>query len=88
MLLDMTPFTGSDWDAMFDSDDIASRFRALSEVRHYAVIGAPDRAAKMIGWMDKVIAVKAKEFDTSERAKAWAFIGASEADTASRIRSA
>lgn len=76
MLLDLTGFTGSDWDSMLDDDVISSRFRALTHVSKYAVIGAPDRAAKMIGIMDKVIPVKAQAFDASEGAAAWAFVGA------------
>ncbi|MEL6644821.1 MAG: STAS/SEC14 domain-containing protein [Pseudomonadota bacterium] len=77
MLLDLTAFTGSDWDSMLDGDVIASRFRALSEVRRDAVIGAPDRAAKMIGFMDKIIPVEAKAFDTEDSREAWDFVGAS-----------
>lgn len=77
MLLDLTAFTGSDWDSMLDGDVIASRFRALSEVRRYAVIGAPDRAAKMITFMDKIIPVEAKAFDTADSRQAWDFVGAS-----------
>jgi len=76
MLLDLTGFTGSDWDSMLDGDVIESRFRALRHVKKYAVIGAPDRAAKMIGLMDKVIPVEAKAFDASDVAAAWAFVGA------------
>ncbi|ABD54983.1 STAS/SEC14 domain-containing protein [Jannaschia sp. CCS1] len=79
MLLDLTAFTGSDWDSMLDGDVIKSRFRSLSEVRRYAVIGAPDRAAKMIEFMDKIIPVEAKAFDANQKDAAWAFVGASEA---------
>lgn len=77
MLLDLTGFTGSDWDSMLDGDVITSRFRALSEVRRYAVIGAPDRAAKMIGFLDKIIPVEAKAFDSEQSKDAWDFVGAS-----------
>ncbi|SFJ71339.1 STAS/SEC14 domain-containing protein [Jannaschia pohangensis] len=79
MLLDLTGFTGSDWDSIFDGDVIKSRFRALSGVRRYAVIGAPSAAATMIDLMDKVIPVEAKSFKASEAAAAWAFVGATEA---------
>lgn len=78
MFLDLTAFSGSDWDSMLDLDVIKSRFRSLSEVRRYAVVGAPENAATMIGYMDKVIPVEAKAFDTSEREAAWAFVGAAE----------
>ncbi|MEQ8657456.1 MAG: STAS/SEC14 domain-containing protein [Hyphomicrobiales bacterium] len=76
MLLDLTDFSGSDWDSMLDGDVIESRFRALSHVARYAVIGAPDNAAKMIGLMDKIIPVEAKAFDAAEADKAWQFVGA------------
>jgi len=76
MLLEMTKFTGSDWDSMLDGDVIKSRFRSLQHVARYAVVGAPDRAAKMIGLMDKVIPVEARAFDTDEITQAWDFVGA------------
>lgn len=85
MLLDLTGFTGSDWDSMLDGDVIQSRFRALKHVKRYAVIGAPERAAKMIGFMDKIIPVEAKAFDTSERDAAWAFVGAAPVTQSSAI---
>ncbi|WP_424968896.1 STAS/SEC14 domain-containing protein [Dinoroseobacter sp. S375] len=75
MLLDLSGFTGSDWDSMFDGDVIESRFRALTELRRYAVIGAPAKAQKMIGFMDKLIPVEAKAFSAAEADQAWAFVG-------------
>ncbi|WP_299417735.1 STAS/SEC14 domain-containing protein [uncultured Sulfitobacter sp.] len=76
MLLDLTGFTGSDWDSMLDGDVITSRLRALRRVHRYAVVGAPDRAAKMINLMDKIIPVEAKAFDAGDAAQAWEFVGA------------
>ncbi|MEH6829995.1 MAG: STAS/SEC14 domain-containing protein [Sulfitobacter sp.] len=76
MLLDLTCFTGSDWDSWFDGDVITSRFRALSHVKRYAVIGAPEKAAKMINLIDKVIPVEAKAFDASNAVDTWEFVGA------------
>lgn len=76
MLLDLSAYTGSDWDAMFDGDVIKSRFRALRKVGRYAVIGAPDGAARMINVMDKIIPVDAKAFPATEADAAWAFVGA------------
>lgn len=75
MLLDLTGFTGSDWDSMLEGDVLKSRFRALSQVGKYAVIGASDRATTMIGLMDKVIPVKAKAFEAAEQSAAWDFVG-------------
>jgi len=48
MLLDLTGFSGSDWDSMLDGDVIISRLRALRHVSKYAVIGAPENASRMI----------------------------------------
>jgi hypothetical protein len=76
MLLDMTAFTGSDWDSMLDGDVIESRFRSLKHVKKYAVVGAPDKAASMISFMDKLILVDARAFDADEESAAWAFVGA------------
>lgn len=82
MLLDLTGFTGSDWDSMLDGDVIVSRFRALSHVERYVVIGAPERAADMIALMNKVLPVEAKAFDADEAAQAWAFVGANPTEVA------
>ncbi|WP_298860212.1 STAS/SEC14 domain-containing protein [uncultured Sulfitobacter sp.] len=76
MLLDLTGFTGSDWDSMLDGDVITSRFRALSHVSRYAVIGAPEKASKMINLMDKIIPVEAKAFEATQHEQAWEFVGA------------
>jgi anti-anti-sigma regulatory factor len=76
MLLDMAKFTGSDWDSMLDGDVIKSRFRSLQHVERYAVVGAPESAAKMIALMDKVIPVEARAFDANEITQAWDFVGA------------
>jgi len=76
MLLDLSGFAGSDWDSMLDIDVIKSRFRSLSHVSRYAVVGAPDGAAKMIAVMDKLIPVKAKAFEKTDISAAWTFVGA------------
>ncbi|WP_298845279.1 STAS/SEC14 domain-containing protein [uncultured Roseobacter sp.] len=74
MLLDLSGFTGSDWDSMLDDDVLESRFRALSSVGRYAVVGAPDRASRMIGFMNRFIPVEARTFDADDISSAWAFV--------------
>ena len=76
MLLDLSDFTGSDWDSILDSDVITSRFRALTHVSRYAVVGAPDKAVKMISLMDHIIPVDARAFDKIDIMQAWDFVGA------------
>ncbi|EBA11136.1 STAS/SEC14 domain-containing protein [Roseobacter sp. CCS2] len=76
MLLDLSDFTGSDWDSMLDTDVIKSRFRALTHVKRYGVVGAPDGAAKMITLMNKIIPVEAGAFEAKDIEMAWEFVGA------------
>lgn len=76
MLLDLSAFTGSDWESFLERDVIRSRWRSLSHVERYAVIGAPDYAARMIATMDKLIPVDARAFHAGERDAAWQFVGA------------
>lgn len=76
MLLDLGGMTGRDLDVMFDGDVLMAQIRAWSKVGRYAVIAAPDRAAKMIEWADKVIPVEARAFEASEADAAWLFVEA------------
>ncbi len=78
MLMDLTGFTGSDWDSMLDGDVIESRFKALTHVHRYAVVGAPEKASKMVNFMDKLIPVEARAFAANESHEAWSFVGATE----------
>lgn len=75
MLFRLTRFEGSDATGLFDWDVLKSRFRSLSKVDRYAVVGAPDAARSMIETMDKVISVDARTFDTEDEAAAWDFVG-------------
>jgi len=80
MLLDLIQFTGSDWDSMLDGDVIKSRWRSLTHVDRYAVVGAPDRAATLINLVDKIIPVEARAFDAQDISQAWGFVGAKAAE--------
>ncbi len=76
MLLHFDAFDGTEAGAMFDVENLKSRFRSLAHVDKYAVIGAPKIAAAMVDLMDKVIPVDARSFDQAEATDAWAFVGA------------
>ncbi|WP_425093496.1 STAS/SEC14 domain-containing protein [Tropicimonas sp. S265A] len=80
MLLRLDGYTGSDKDALFDGDVIESRWRSLFKVGKYAVVGAPEGASKMIGFMDKILPVEAKAFETAQEIAAWEFVGARPTD--------
>ncbi|PZX15739.1 SpoIIAA-like protein [Palleronia aestuarii] len=76
MLLLFENYHGSETGAGLDWDSVKSRFRSLSKVDKYAVVGAPDGAARMIDMMDKVIPVDARTFTAGEADAAWRFVGA------------
>lgn len=82
MLMDLTNFEGSDWTAIFDDDVAVSRVRSISSVEKYAVIGAPEKASRMIEFMDKLIPVDARAFEAHEVDAAWSFVGAQETSAA------
>lgn len=75
MLMLFEDFEGSEWDSMFDDDVIKSQFRALIKVEKYAVVGAPERASKLISAMDWILPVDAKAFERRDLDKAWTFVG-------------
>ena len=53
---------------------LKSRFRAVSNVNRYVVVGVPDAAEGLIEIMDKLIPVKAETFD--EEIAAWRSLNA------------
>ena len=69
MLLIFDNFEGSEFGSGWDWDVIKSRFRAITNVDRYVVVGAPDAAQSMIAFFDRILPVKAETFD--EEALAW-----------------
>ena len=74
MLMIFDGFEGSEFGASWDWDVIKSRFKALSNVDRYVVVGAPDKAERMIAFMDNLLPVKAETFD--DEAIAWQSLAA------------
>ncbi len=85
MLMIFENYEGSDAGALFDADVIKSRFRALSEVKKYAVVGAPEKASKMVDFFGSILPVDAKAFDAAETAQAWAFVGSAPASASQKV---
>ena len=77
MLLLFRDFEGSEFGASLDGDVISSRFRALTNVDKYVVVGAPDSAETMLKMMGAIIPVEAHTFDLKELNQAWALLGVS-----------
>ena len=76
LLIDLTGLTGSEWDNILDGDVIGSRARSLTNVNRYAVVGASEKAVKLIRFMDYIIPLNAQSFDPTESGSAWSFVGA------------
>ena len=77
MLLIFQDYDGSEAGAMFDGDVIASRFKSVTNVDKYVVVGAPDSAESMLNMFGKLLPVKAHTFDLSDIDKAWNLLGTS-----------
>jgi len=76
MLLIFAPYDGSETGAGLSAEALKSRFRSLSHVEKYAVVGAPPAAAAMINAMDTLIPVDARTFNAADEQEAWRFVGA------------
>lgn len=76
MLLIFRHFDGSEMGAGYDWSSIKSRFRAVTNVGKYVVVGAPEEAETMIEVFGKLIPVEAMTFDLAELDTAWAEVDA------------
>jgi len=81
MLLLFRDFEGNEFGASFDGEVISSRFRALTNVDKYVVVGAPDSAETMLDMMGAIIPVETHTFDLEELNQAWALLGVSPSTT-------
>lgn len=75
LMLIFRDFQGSEAGATWDGDVIRSRFRALSNVDKYVVVGAPERAEGMLDMFGKLLPVDARTFELSEIDAAWSVLG-------------
>lgn len=74
MLMIFDRYEGAEMGATLNWESLKSRFRSVSNVRRYIVVGAPDQAERVIAVMDHLIPVEAETFDTEEAA--WRELGA------------
>jgi len=74
MLMIFDRYEGAEAGASLSWETLKSRFRSLSKVGRYLVVGAPERAAELIEIMDNLIPVKAETYD--DEAAAWRALGA------------
>ena len=73
VLLKFTDFSLSD--AGFTGfTAMGTKFRSLMHIGRYATVGAPDGAARMIGFFDPLLPVEARAFDAKDEVAAWHFV--------------
>ena len=75
MMLVFTNYDGSEFGAMLDDDVIASRFRSITNVGKYVVVGAPDNAESAINLFGKLLPVETHTFELSQIDQAFKFLG-------------
>jgi hypothetical protein len=74
MLMIFDRYEGAEAGASLSWESLKSRFRSVTNVGRYIVVGAPDAVEGMIEIMDHLIPVDAETFDTEEAA--WRELGA------------
>ncbi|MGB5865938.1 MAG: STAS/SEC14 domain-containing protein [Sulfitobacter sp.] len=74
MLMIFDRYKGAEAGASIGWESLKSRFRSVSNVGRYIVVGVPEAAERMIEVMDHLIPVKAETFD--DEAAAWRELGA------------
>jgi len=81
MMLVFIDFDGSESGALLDGDVISSRFRSLTNVDKYVVVGAPQSASTMLEMFGKLIPVDARTYELFEIEQAYELLGASRVST-------
>ncbi len=74
MLMIFDRYEGAELGASWSWEALKSRFRSLSNVGRYVVVGAPEGAQTLIEVMDNLMPVDAETFD--EEISAWRSLGA------------
>ena len=74
MLMIFDRYDGAETGATWSWEALKSRFRSVTNVNRYVVVGAPEAAENLIEAMGALIPVKAETFD--EEIAAWRALGA------------
>jgi SpoIIAA-like len=72
-------FNGFDLTAVFDDDLAKLKYKALSKVDKYAVVGAKPWMRNFLELLAPLFSVQLRVFESSEEAAAWEWVGAQQA---------
>lgn len=74
IIIVMTDYEGIELGAAFDAKALTTQAKSATEVRKYAVVGAPAWAQAMINLMSPLSPVEARTFDLSHTDDAWDWV--------------
>lgn len=72
-------FNGFDLTALFDDDLVKMKYKSLSKVEKYAVVGAKPWMRNFLELLSPLFSTKIRVFEASEEAAAWEWVGAQQA---------
>ncbi len=72
-------FSGFDISAVFDDDLVKMKYRSLSKVERYAIVGASSWMRNLMELIAPAFSTKMRFFDLKDESGAWEWIGASRA---------
>lgn len=79
VLLHVKNWQGFDLSAVVDDDLAKMKYKAMSKVDRYAVIGAPAWMRNLLELIDPLFSVNIKIFEPGEEEAAWNWVGANQA---------
>ena len=79
VLARLKDFHGFDLTALFDDDLAKLKYRALSKVERYAVVGAKPWMRNFLELLSPLFSTKIRVFDLSDEAAAWEWVGSQQA---------
>lgn len=79
VLARLSDFNGYDLFAALEDDLVKLKFKSLSKVDKYAVVGAKPWMRNLLELISPITSVKIMVFDTDEEAAAWEWVGAQQA---------
>lgn len=84
LLARMKNFSGFDILALLDDDLFRLQFKAPAKIAKYAIIGAKPWMRNLLELVDPLVKTEIRNFDASEEAAAWEWVGARQALLAGR----
>ncbi|MEO8649651.1 MAG: STAS/SEC14 domain-containing protein [Acidobacteriota bacterium] len=79
VLARLTGFNGFDLTSLLDDELAKTKYKALSKVEHYAIVGAKPWMRNFLELVSPLFSAKIKVFEASDETAAWEWVGAEQA---------